>query len=124
MPETMQANMALTVMMRKLSDTVTGNVLDYLRKAVYIKDSIKLIDGRISSDTLEIDGVKGGQITRKKDLESGQIVYQLLIQLYLEDNLIQLIYGVGAPTEKEARSVFNQEEPMFLALAKRTKFYP
>src|SRR5436190_2060966 len=80
-------------------------------------------DGNISKDTLEINGVKGGEIITRKILESGQILYNLNIQLYYENNMVHLIYMVGAPTETEAAEVFEQQKTIFEHLAKRTKFY-
>ena len=49
MPENMKATMALVVGMTKLSDTVTGNMLNHLRNKLYIKDSIKVVDGSVDS---------------------------------------------------------------------------
>jgi hypothetical protein len=124
MPEDINANLGLTVTITGLSDTLTGDKLDKLRDELYLKDKINAIEGTISKDTLEIDGVKGGEIITRKILESGQILYNLNIQLYYENNMVQLIYMVGAPTETEASEVFEQQKTIFEHLAKRTRIYP
>ncbi|TMI73484.1 MAG: hypothetical protein E6H09_06955 [Bacteroidetes bacterium] len=123
MPEGINANIGLTVMIIGLNDTLTSDKLDKLRDELYSKDKINVMEGTISKDTLEINGVKGGEIITRKILESGQILYNLNIQLYYENNMVHLIYMVGAPTETEAAEVFEQQKTIFEHLAKRTKFY-
>lgn len=123
MPEDITANMGLTVTISKIEDTLTSDKLEKLIAEIYSKGKSKVMEGIISTDTLEINGVKGGEIITRKTTESGQILYNLNIQLYFENNLIQLIYAVGAPTENEATSVFEKQKAFFRGLAKRTKFY-
>jgi hypothetical protein len=123
MPENISANIGLTVMISKLKDTLTSGKLEKLRAEIYSKNKSNPIEGTISTDTIEINDVKGGEITTKNIMASGQVVYNFIIQLYFENNLIQLIYAVGAPTETEASSVFDEQKPLFIGLAKRTKFY-
>ena len=123
MPENNNANIGLTVIISKLKDTLTSDKLEKLRTEIYSKSKSNAMEGTISTDTIEINNVKGGEITTKNIMPNGQVLYNFMIQLYFENNLIQLIYAVGAPTETEALSVFDEQKPFFIGLAKRTKFY-
>jgi hypothetical protein len=122
MPEEINANFGLTVMIRRLKgDVMSSAELDELRDNIYLKRNTSVTDNSLSSDTLEINGIKGGKIITRKVLLSGQVTYTLLIQLYVKENLVQLIYVVGAPTEPEAHSAFQTQEPVFENLASKTK---
>jgi len=83
----------------------------------------KIEEGTISTDTIEINGLKGGKIVTRNVLESGQVAYGLNIHLYFKNDIIQLRYVVGAPTENEATSYFHEQEAILMGPAKKTEFY-
>ena len=121
MPDETNGNLSLTIMSRKLESVLSSKALDELRHNIYLDRNAKVTDESLESDTLEINGMKGGEIVFRKILPSGQVYYTLVVQLYVKDNFIQLIYGVGAPTEREASSTFQAQKGIFQRLARKTK---
>jgi hypothetical protein len=122
-PQGLKANIALVIMTSKLKDTLTNELLDSLRSEIYLTGNSKLEEGTISTDTLEISGLKGGKIVTRNVLESGQIAYGLNIHLYSKTKVIQFRYVVGAPTEIEAASYFHKMEPILMRLTRKTRFH-
>jgi hypothetical protein len=100
---------------------LTPDQLDKVRLEMYLKDTSEMMQGAIFSDTLQINGVKGREIAKRKVLPGGQVAYYLNVQLFFKNSLIQLIYGVGAPTEDEAASFFDKQKAVFMELARKTK---
>lgn len=122
-PEGIKANIALIVMVSKIKDTLNPELFDSLRSNIYLTGKLKLEPGTISADTIEINGLKGGSVITRNLMESGQVAYGLNIHLYFKNNIIQLRYVVGAPTEDEAVSYFHKQQPLLLRLARKTRFH-
>jgi hypothetical protein len=122
-PQGMKANIALIVMTSKLKDTLTAELFDSLRSDLYLTGNSTLEEGTISTDTIEISGLKGGKILTRNVLESGQVAYGLNIHLYSKTKLIQFRYVVGAPIENEAASYFHKMEPLLMRLTRKTRVH-
>ena len=122
-PQGINANIALIIMTSKLKDTLTAELFDSLRSEVYLTGNSKLEEGTISTDTIEISGLKGGKIITRNVPESGQVAYGLNIHLYSTTKVIQFRYVVGAPTENEAASYFHKMEPLLIKLTRKTRFH-
>ena len=114
------ANAGLFVSVSRL--TMSQTAQEQLRTNTYMTDSFKLANGVISSDTIQISGMSGGQLVSEGRSARGVFFYQLIIQFYMRQRFVQFVYSVGALAKNDALSTFNQQKPLFLALARRTKF--